>query len=238
VDLIRRYAGDVDVVFTSEDYGDELAARLQARHVCVDRARVVVPVSGTAIRADPAANWIYIPPVVRPAFVQRVAILGAESTGKSTLARQLADIFQTTWVPEYGRTYCEARDPRTLTLEDFDAIGRGQLAMEEAGVMDANKVIFCDTDLHTTCTWSDMIAGSRSPWLDAAARARRYHGTFLLGADVPWVNDGTRVFGERRSEHTRRLRAQLMAARHHFDELHGSFELRTDAAVRLVRALL
>ena len=236
-DLIRRHVGAVDVVFTSEDYGDELARRLNARHVCVDRARARVPVSGTVIRADPLASWDHIPSNVRPFFVRRFAIVGAESTGKTTLARHLAETFHTAWVPEYGRAYCEGRDPRTLGLADFEAIGRGQLAAEDAAAAIADKLLFCDTELFTTCTWSEMILNARPGWLADAARARTYHRVFLLSDEVPWVNDGTRVLGDRRAEHTRRLRAELESASQPFDELTGSFEARTDAAVRLVRTI-
>ena len=235
VDVINRYAGSVDVVFTSEDYGDELGRRLNARHVCVDRPRTTVPVSGTAIRSDPFGNWAFIPPVVRPWLVRRVAVIGAESTGKTTMAEQLAREFDTVWVPEYGRAYCEGIDALTLVLEDFEAIGRGQLEAEDAAAPHANRVLICDTELHTTRTWSEMIVHAEPPWLVAAARSRRYHQVLLLGEDVPWVNDGTRVLHDRRVEHTRRLKTLLDEARQGYVELRGPFEERFHRAVFLVR---
>src|SRR5476649_1538413 len=112
-DLVARHAGRVDVVFTSEHYGAELAARLGARHECVDLDRRQVPVSGSAIRADPMANWDYLPEHVRPYFVRRVAVVGPESSGKTTLAQHLAEQFDTVWVREFGREYCEGRDARS-----------------------------------------------------------------------------------------------------------------------------
>ena len=238
VDLIRRYAGPVDIVFTSESYGDELAARLGAEHVCVDRARATVPVSGTAIRSDPMGHWAFIPPVVRPFYVKRVAIVGAESTGKTTLAGQLAEVFHTEWVPEYGREYCEGLDARTLTLDDFDAIGRGQVAAEESAAAVANRVLICDTELSTTCTWSEMITGAQPRWLAAEAQARRYALVLLLGEDVLWINDGTRVLEDRRVEHTRRLRAALDAVGQPYVELRGPYEHRRQQAIALVESLL
>jgi NadR type nicotinamide-nucleotide adenylyltransferase len=96
-----------DLVFSSEAYGDELARRLGARHVAVDRERRAVPVSATRIRAAPLANWEYLPPCVRPHYALRVAIVGAESTGKTTLARELAARRRTAWVPEFARAYLE-----------------------------------------------------------------------------------------------------------------------------------
>jgi HTH-type transcriptional repressor of NAD biosynthesis genes len=238
IDLIRRYAGEVDVVFTSEAYGDELAARLGARHVCVDTARQTVPVSATAIRGDPMRWWQYIPTVVRPHFVRRVAILGAESVGKTTLARCLADQFDTVWVPEYGRAYCEGLDASMLSLPDFEAIAWGQATWEDEAAAKANRVLICDTDLHTTCTWSDLIAGARPRWLTAAARARRYDLVLLLDGDVPWMDDGTRVLGPRRREHTAQLRAELEAARRDFVLVSGNYRQRLALAMRAVEALI
>ena len=239
VDLIERYAGHVDRVFTSEEYGDELARRIGAGHTCIDLVRATVPVSGTAIRAAPLEHWEYLPDVVKPYFVRRIAILGPESTGKTSLASTLAQEFRTTWVPEFGRAYCEGRDARSLELADFDAIGRGQLAAEEATARSANRLLFCDTDLVTTCTWSDLIAGARPPWLDEAAGLQQYALTLVLpDADVPWVDDGTRVLEHQRAEHLERLVAELRARGRTFHLLEGSMEDRFQQACALVRELL
>ena len=76
----------VDAVFTSERYGDELARHFAAASVCVDQARARYPISGTAFRANPAGRWFDVAPCVREHLCRRVAIVGAESTGKTTLA--------------------------------------------------------------------------------------------------------------------------------------------------------
>lgn len=237
-ELIARRAGPVDVVFTSERYGDELARRIGARHVCVDLARTRYPVSGTALRANPLDHWPFLPPEVRPYFVRRVALLGAESTGKTTLAARLAGHFDTAWVPEFGRAYCERRHALDLTLADLEAIAWGQAVWEEEYATRANRVLVCDTELHTTATWSDLLVGARPGWLTAAARARRYDLLLLLDDDVPWVDDGTRVLRARRAEHTRRLRRELEEAGRRFALLTGSFDERESTAVRLVSAML
>ena len=239
IDLIARYAGPVDVVFTSEDYGHELARRIGARHVSVDRERRAVPISGTEIRADPLRHWDAIPRAVRPHFVSRVALLGTESTGKTMLSYHLARRFDTVMVEEYGRPYCEVRPAMSLVLPDFEAIAWGQATWEEAGALEANRVLICDTELHTTATWSDLVIGTRPSWLTDAARVRRYDLVLLLDHHgTPWVDDGTRVLSGRREEHTRLLRAELEAAGRTYHEIGGTFADRERQAERLVAALL
>ncbi|WP_344959410.1 AAA family ATPase, partial [Actinomadura miaoliensis] len=110
-------APPVDAVFSSEAYGDELARRFGAVHVPVDPPRERFPVSGTAVREDPVAAWPWLAPPVRAYLARRVVVVGAESSGTTTLARALAAHYAgrggvwaaTRWVPEYGRTYCEEK---------------------------------------------------------------------------------------------------------------------------------
>jgi NadR type nicotinamide-nucleotide adenylyltransferase len=237
-DLIRRYAGAVDTVFSSESYGDRLAECLGARHVCVDAQRVCYPVSGTAVRDDPMALWEFIPPVVRPSYAHRIAILGAESTGKTMLAERLAQRFATNWVPEFGRAYCEQRDVRGLTTEDFDAIARGQIVAEEDAARRANRVLICDTDIRTTATWCELIRGGRSAWLAHEASVREYSHALLLAADVPWVNDGTRVLKDERGRHTELLEAELRRTNQGFTRVSGPFEDRLHQAAAAVGRVL
>lgn len=134
----------IDAVFTSEAYGDGFATALtrflryhrdtdhpRVQHVCVDRARQAVPVSGTALRRDPHGLRHHLSPVVYAAFVQRVCLLGGESSGKTTLAQALAEQWNTAWVPEYGRERWEAQGGR-LAFDDLTDIGRIQLERERA----------------------------------------------------------------------------------------------------------
>ena len=236
--LVRRHADDIDTVFTSERYGDRLAECLGARHVCVDPERRRFAVSGTAIRQDPLAMWEFIPPVVRPSYVHRVAILGAESTGKTTMAERLAERFDTCWVPEFGRAYCEQRDVYALTLDDFDAIARGQMADEEDAARRANRVLICDTDVRTTATWSDLIRGERSTWLAHEASVSEYSHVILLAPDVPWVDDGMRVLENERIRHTALLEEELRRSNQPFTRIDGSFENRLSRAIRVTEAVL
>jgi NadR type nicotinamide-nucleotide adenylyltransferase len=166
-------------------------------------------------------------------------LLGTESTGKTTISQFLAERFQTAWVPEYGRPYCEVRPAMSLELADFEAIAWGQATWEDEAAPNANRVLICDTDLHTTATWSDLIVKTRPGWLTDAARARHYDLVFLLDyRDTPWVSDGTRVLDRRREEHTNILRAELEAAGRQYTMIGGSLDHRKQEAERLVRELL
>lgn len=190
-DVVRRYAGDPDVVFASEDYGHRLAAEVGARFVPVDAARLARPVSGTAVRADPFGQWDYIPQPVRPHFVKRVCLFGPESTGKTTLAQVLVDRFCTVAAPEYGRTYTEAFGV-TVGGEDIRRIVQGHRAAVAAAKRQANRILIEDTDPVLSGVWATMLGAGRDPWFDAFDD---YADLYLLcDVEASWVDDGTRYF--------------------------------------------
>lgn len=128
--------------------------------------------------------------------VKRIAVFGTESTGKSTLAERLAAHFGEPWSREFAREFWDARGGR-ITAEDLDAIGRGQVANEEAAAARARRVVFCDTELITCTLWNDaLFPGACPAWVREAAevRARRFALYLLCDADVPFVSDPQRCF--------------------------------------------
>jgi HTH-type transcriptional repressor of NAD biosynthesis genes len=187
----------VDAVFTSETYGDGFALALAASfgtpvaHVNVDQARVAVPISGTALRADPHGNRRYLHPRVYADFVQRACILGGESSGKTTLARALAAHLGTAWAPEYGRELWE-RQAGVLAYADMVHIGAAQLAREEALAEEAHRWLVCDTSPLTTQFYSQAMFDAVDPALAAMAH-QPYAVTFVCAPDFDFVQDGTRV---------------------------------------------
>jgi len=232
-----------DLVFSSERYGEELARRLDARHVLVDLDRAAVPVSGSAIRENPFAHWEHLPPPVRPWFVARIAIVGSESTGKTTIARALAERWKTAWVPEFARGYLEERGPvdaapgetAICRLADIEPIGRGHLASEDRIAREANRVLFCDTDLTVTDVLSTEYFGSTPEWVVAASQdTSRYALTFLTGIDVPFEADWQRDRPHKRGEMHEKFRAALGRRGRRYVELTGSHDerlRRADAAI-------
>lgn len=182
----------VDAVFTGDPYGAELARRLGARWVPVDRAGLAV--SGTAVRADLAGSWWALGPAVRASLVTRVVVLGAESTGSTTLATALAAAYGTSWVPEYGREHSVTR-AGGLTApwrsDEFDLVADRQVAAEERAARRApTPLLVCDTDVLATALWHERYVGTPAPrLLERAVPPALY---LLTGDEIPFVQDGMR----------------------------------------------
>ena len=235
--LQRVLPGRPDFVFASEDYGRPLAEVLGGRFVPVDRARGAVPTSGTSIRTDPMRHWDYLPRCVRPYFVKRVCVFGPESTGKTTLARRLAEDFGTAWVPEYARSLLEAQGGK-LEATDLPRIVRGQLASEDALARNARKVLICDTDPLTTLVWSEVLYGACDPLVREQAMKRTYDLYLLLDVDVPWVDDVVRYLPENRRGFFERCEAELVNRGRRFLCLRGSWDERLARATRAVQEII
>ena len=226
-----------DFVFASDAYGAELAAVLGAEFVPVDPARAVMPVSGTAVRRDPWANWRYLPECVRPYFVKRVCVFGPESTGKTSLAARLAKHFGTIAVPEYARTLLE-RQNGAIREGDLWRIARAQIASEDALARKAERLLFCDTDALTTRLWSEALFGRCDPRIAAAAQHRRYELTLLLDVDVPWVRDEVRYLPDERRSFFGRCQAALERQERPFVVIRGGWDQRWQSAAEAVERLL
>ena len=197
--ILRRHLDrPIDAVFTSESYGPGFAADLARRqgspvaHITIDPARAAIPVSGTALRADIHGLRRFLAPEVYATFVERVALLGGESTGKSTLAAALARELGTTHVAEYGRELWDDRAGE-LTYDDLHAIAREQIRREEAAMLspDTHRFVICDTTPLTTLFYSQELFGYANAELVALSR-RPYDHLVLCADDFPFVQDGTR----------------------------------------------
>ncbi|MFZ5481640.1 MAG: AAA family ATPase [Myxococcota bacterium] len=237
--------GRFDVVFTSEGYGDGFAAALGCRHECVDLARTRFPVSGSAVRADPWACWAMLSPPVRAYYTCRVVIVGAESSGKTTLAARLAAHLGCAWVPEYGRTYCEdllARGERVIdrawASPEFEHIAARQAADEEAAARASGGWLVCDTDAFATAVWHEHYLGRPHPgllaWRPPPSGARRLY--LLASPDTPFVQDGLRDGEHRRAAMDARFSRLLEERGEAFVRISGGWKERWERVVGVVAA--
>lgn len=238
-EALNRALGSVrpHLVFSSDGYGERLAAELGARWIPVDPARATFPISGTAIRAAPMRHFDLIPRCVRPHYVRRVSVFGPESAGKSTLAAQLARALGTRWVPELARSYLEARHG-ALERADMEIIARGQIALEDSLARDADRVLICDTDPLLTVVWYETLYGPAPDALRAQATRRRYDLTVLCDVDLPWVADEVRYLPDDRAGFFARCERALRDAGRPYLIARGGGPDRGQPALDRIRALI
>ena len=124
-------------------------------------------------------------------FMLKIVLTGPESTGKSTLAKQLAGHFGTVWAPEFARSYLEDLG-RPYGQNDLLEIARGQVALEEDFSKKANGLLILDTSLEVIKIWSEVRYGDCHPWILEQWQQRRHDLYLLCRPDVPWAFDPQR----------------------------------------------
>ncbi|MEY0160227.1 multifunctional transcriptional regulator/nicotinamide-nucleotide adenylyltransferase/ribosylnicotinamide kinase NadR, partial [Providencia manganoxydans] len=135
---------------------------------------------------------------VKPSVVRKVAMLGGESRGKSTLVNKVANIFKTYSAWGYGRDYVFSHlggDEMALQYSDYDKIALGHAQYIDFAVKYANKVAFVDTDFVTTQAFCKRYEGKEHPFVQALIAEYRFDLVILLENNTPWVADGLRSLG-------------------------------------------
>ncbi len=124
---------------------------------------------------------------------KKIAIIGAESTGKSLLCEQLARHFNTVWVPEYAREYFNDSDIYKYSLHDLEIIAERQLQMEADYLQRATTYLFCDTAMITLKIWADLEFGKPSEHLQTLINQGMYDMYLITDNSVPWQPDAQRL---------------------------------------------
>lgn len=154
-------------------------------------------ISATTIRN--AVNlfkyWTFFPKPVQAYYTKKILITGTESCGKSILTENLANIFNTAYVHEIGRDYCEQYSNQ-LTLEMFDRIAMEHYLIQEEKKKQSNKILFVDSDAVVTQYYLKMYHARHSEFIDKVIQMQSFDLVFYLEPDVKWVEDGYRFAGD------------------------------------------
>lgn len=190
-ETIKPLFPGVEVLFSSEKYGEYVAENLGIEHIYFDQKRTSFPVSSSRVIHHPVQFWDFIPPIVRPFFVRKIAIVGSESTGKSTLTEKLAHHYHTVFVPEAAREIIGHTNE--CTYEDLEriAVRHAESILEKLKL--ANRFLFIDTDINITRSYSRFLFHrelTTEDWIEKANQCRLY---LFLEPDCPHVQDGTRI---------------------------------------------
>ncbi|OLF39594.1 MULTISPECIES: AAA family ATPase [unclassified Psychrobacter] len=191
-----------------------------------------------------------------PKSVIKIAILGAESTGKTTLCRDLATHFGSPWVPEYMRIYLQEKwdnEQMTCTWDDLLPIAQGQIKLENTlaqqaaqdclsrldteTVTDTQKYLFCDTSLFELMVYSNWYYGDCPDALTQAALAHHYDLILLTKVDIPWVADDLRDAPHEREEISTYFESQLNQYNKSFRRIGGDRDERVRRVVSYLKHL-
>jgi nicotinamide riboside kinase len=170
----------------------------------------------------------------------KIALFGPESTGKTTLAKQLAEYYDTEWVPEFARDYLQEKweeNQHICVADDMLPIAYGQVALENQKLALSQKYLFCDTNLMVTKVFSEMYYGFCDPLLNEAALEHEYDLFFLTDIDVPWEKDDLRDTAEGRETVFSVFKQTLLDTKKPYITLSGDKESRLAKAVVIVEQL-
>jgi NadR type nicotinamide-nucleotide adenylyltransferase len=172
----------------------------------------------------------------------RVCLVGAESTGTTSLAQKLATQYGTLWVPEYGRDYTEARKVAGARYEwkspEFVHIALKQQEHEDLVARQARRVMFCDTDALATAIWHERYMGSWSNEVEEIAERRQYALYILTEPDIPFVQDRIRDSELLRGWMTERFRVELTRRNRPWILVKGPMDERLALATKAIDRLL
>jgi NadR type nicotinamide-nucleotide adenylyltransferase len=196
-------ARDGDTYIASEVYGKRLADEMNGKFMPYDPERSIMPIKATKVREDVYGMWTSIAPEFAKHLTRRITIFGAESTGKTTLAKRLSEVTDSYFVPEYARPYLE-NTVNEITVSSMTDIWKGQAALQQSARMwEPRQFIIQDTDLFSTVGywefphWQDTI-GAPPEGLVADALHQKSDLYLITKSNIPFEADPLRYGGDAR----------------------------------------
>ncbi|MAJ32347.1 MAG: nicotinate-nucleotide adenylyltransferase [Flavobacteriaceae bacterium] len=177
--------------------------------------------------------------------IKKVVLYGPESTGKTTLAKQLASHYQTLWIPEYARAYLQTKwdeKAEICAYEDLVPIAQGQMQSENKAVtelvVNQGELLICDTDLLETSVYSQLYF-DKIPYEFTVAIAKNFYDLYLLtDIDVPWQKDDLRDRPDHREEYHQKFHEALKVNKKNYITISGSKTERLTKAITAIDKIL
>ncbi|WP_037495494.1 AAA family ATPase [Sphingobacterium deserti] len=170
-------------------------------------------------------------------LIKKIAVVGPESTGKSTVAKFLADQFNTVCVPEYARYYCEDLN-KQYTLQDEVNMYHGQRALEHALLpLAQNNMLVCDTTILTVKIWCDHLFGDTPKEVTDEIKRVKYDYYLLMDIDLPWEDDPLRDFPQQREHFMAVWKKELDALGASYDIISGTGHERLDNSLHAINSI-
>jgi HTH-type transcriptional regulator, transcriptional repressor of NAD biosynthesis genes len=229
---IKTILPGINIIFSSEKYGDYVAEYLGCKHILYDVDRKENPFSASEILNKPFKNWNYIAPAAKPYFVKKICIYGTESTGKSTLTEFLSFHYNTSFVSEAARDIVAETDE--CTEDQLQQIAASHAHAINDKIKSANKILIVDTDINITRSYSKYLFKKplqTAAWINEANTFDLY---IFLDNDAPYIQDGTRLDKKRRDLlhdfHKKELEERAIA----YKLVSGNWEERFEKSKQLI----
>lgn len=234
--VFKKELREHSLLISSEPYGEYVAAFMNIRHIMFDVDRIQFPVAASSINNNLFQYWEYLPAAVKPHYSKKVVILGTESTGKTTLVKDLANYFNCTAVMEAARDIIA--NSNSFCFDDLHLVTKEHAKRIEQAVRAESPLVIIDTDIHTTKSYARFVFASElviSTEIYDCNKAGLY---LYLDKDVAYFQDGTRLNEAERNRIDSSHRQVLKDNKIKIVEISGNWKERFEKAVEAINRLL